>query len=265
MSAEQSPSAPLHSPEVYTLLGVQVHALTIPDLNAQIAQAVADGQMRVIGNHNLHSVYLNSRDEKMRRFNRQADLIHIDGMPLVVWGRLLGYPLRAEHRVTFMDWVWSLMEEAARQGWRVFYLGGKPGVAERAAQVLRARYPGLCIETRHGYFEPAENEAILAQIAAFAPQVLMVGMGMPRQEHWVLDNREGIRANAVLLSGACFDYIAGAVPTPPRWMGRLGLEWLFRLATEPARLAKRYLVEPWSIIPLALKDLAAVRLRKPDR
>ncbi len=262
MNAEQSPLPPVASPAACSLLGVQVHLLTIPLLNASIAQAVAAGQTKIIGHHNLHSLYLYQRDEKMRRFYRQADLIHIDGMPLVFWGRLLGCPLRAQHRVTYMDWVWPLMAEAARRGWRVFYLGGKPGVAEQAAQILRARYPGLQIETRHGYFGQAENEAVLAQIAAFDPHVLMVGMGMPCQEHWVVDNRAGIRANAVLLSGACFDYVAGAVPIPPRWMGRLGLEWLFRLASEPGRLAKRYLVEPWSLIPLVIRDIYNIILRR---
>lgn len=83
----------------------------------------------------------------------------------------------------------------------------------------------------------------------------MVGMGMPRQEHWVVEYHERIEANVIWLVGACFDYVAGAIPTPPRWMGRVGLEWLYRLYSEPQRLASRYLLEPWSLVPLMISDL----------
>ncbi len=115
------------------------------------------------------------------------------------------------------------------------------------------------IATAHGYFDvrsdSQENRAVLEMINAYQPHVLMMGMGMPRQEHWVLDNLEHISANAILTAGAAIDYVAGAVPTPPRWAGRLGLEWLFRLLAEPKRLWRRYLVEPWFILRLFLTEL----------
>jgi len=85
---------------------------------------------------------------------------------------------------------------------------------------------------------------------------------MPRQEHWVIENFENIHANVILTAGACFDYIAGVIPTPPRWMGWLGLEWLYRLLSEPRRLAKRYLLEPWALLPLAIMDLLYNRYKK---
>jgi len=240
-----------------TLLGVTVDPLTITELNKCIAKAVAQGERWIIANHNLHSVYLYHRDPKMRAFFAKAQVVHIDGMSLVYWARVLGYPVTKQHRVTYVDWVHPLMATAAAEGWRVFYLGGKPGVAARAAEKLRQQYPGLVLETRHGYFTPEENDAVLEEITRFQPHVLMVGMGMPRQEHWVLDNLERISANAILTAGACFDYVAGVIPTPPRWMGRMGLEWLYRLWSEPRRLARRYLLEPWFLVPLALKDLSA--------
>jgi len=240
-----------------TLLGVVVDPLMIAELNECIAKAVDQGERWIIANHNLHSVYLYHRDPKMRAFFAKAQVVHIDGMSLVYWARVLGYPVTKQHRVTYVDWVHPLMAMAAAEGWRVFYLGGKPGVAARAAEKLRQQYPGLVLETRHGYFTPEENDAVLEEIARFQPHVLMVGMGMPRQEHWVLDNLERISANAILTAGACFDYVAGVIPTPPRWMGRMGLEWLYRLWSEPRRLARRYLLEPWFLVPLALRDLTA--------
>lgn len=241
------------------LLGITVYPLTIKDLHSLIAEAVTCSQQWIIANHNLHSIYLYHYDSKMRAFYAKADYIHLDGMAIVLLGKLLGLPLRREHRVTYADWTDPLMAESAQQGWRVFYLGSKPGVAESGAEFLRERFPSLQIATAHGYFDvrsdSQENRAVLEMINAYQPHVLMMGMGMPRQEHWVLDNLEHISANAILTAGAAIDYVAGAVPTPPRWAGRLGLEWLFRLLAEPKRLWRRYLVEPWFILRLFLTEL----------
>jgi N-acetylglucosaminyldiphosphoundecaprenol N-acetyl-beta-D-mannosaminyltransferase len=236
-----------------------VDALTIPDLNSLIAEAVERNTKWVIANHNLNSLHLYHHDPKMQAFYAKADYVHIDGMPLVLLGQRLGLPLKREHRVTYADWVWPLMAEAAQQGWRIFYLGSKPGVAEQGASILREKFPSLEIATEHGYFDirpdSQENQTVLSAIHAYQPHVLMVGMSMPRQEHWILDNLEHIQAKAILPSGACIDYVAGAIPTPPRWMGRLGLEWLHRLWSEPRRLWKRYLIEPWFIANLFLREM----------
>lgn len=236
------------------LLGVTLHALSIPQLNALIAEAVERNQRWIIAHHNLHSIYLYHHDSKMASFYRQANYIHVDGMALILLGRLLGLSLRREQRVTYVDWTSPLMTVAAQQGWRIFYLGSKPGVAEQGAKNLQEKFPSLQITTAHGYFDARpdsqENQAVLAAINAYQPHLLMVGMSMPRQEYWVLDNLEQISANAILTTGAAIDYVAGAVPTPPRWAGRWGLEWLFRLVAEPGRLWRRYLVEPWFLVKL---------------
>ncbi|GAB4483908.1 MAG: WecB/TagA/CpsF family glycosyltransferase [Anaerolineales bacterium] len=244
--------------ECLTLLGVTVCPIDIESLNEYINQSIVRMERRIIANHNLHSVYLYHSDPKMSAFYKKAEITHIDGMPLVYWACMLGYSVTSQQRVTYVDWVQPLMAMAASNGWRVFYLGGKPGVALKAAERLRERYPGLNIATRHGYFGPEENDEVLEEIATFHPHVLMVGMGMPRQEHWILDNMERIQANAILTAGACFDYLAGVVPTPPRWMGRLGLEWLFRFLSEPRRLFFRYFIEPWFLLPYAISDLRKV-------
>jgi N-acetylglucosaminyldiphosphoundecaprenol N-acetyl-beta-D-mannosaminyltransferase len=242
----------------YTLMGSWVNALTIPELNALITDAITRSQHWIIAHHNLHSIYLYHNDTKMRAFYVKADYIHVDGMALVLLGRLLGLPLKQEHRVTYADWTTPLIAEAAQQGWRVFYLGSRPGVADQGAKILQQRFPSLQIATAHGYFDARpdsqENQAVLARINAYQPHVLIVGMSMPRQEHWVLDNLEQVSANAILTAGAAFDYVAGAVPTPPRWAGRWGLEWLFRLVSEPRRLWRRYLVEPWFLLWLFLAE-----------
>jgi N-acetylglucosaminyldiphosphoundecaprenol N-acetyl-beta-D-mannosaminyltransferase len=249
----------------YRFLGIQVDALTISDLNALIAEMVQLNERSIIANHNLHSLYLYYHNVHMRIFYEHANYVHIDGMPLVLLGRILGFPLQREHRVTYADWVWPLMQEAEVQGWKIFYLGSKPGVADDGANVLRERFPSLQIATADGYFDAtpnsADNRKLIDTINTYKPQILMVGMGMPRQEQWILDNYEKLKVNAILPSGACIDYVAGAVPTPPRWMGRLGIEWLHRLVSEPKRLWSRYLIEPWFVLLLFLKELWQQKLK----
>lgn len=240
------------------MLGISVNPLSIPQLNSLIAEAVAGKHRWIIAHHNLHSIYLYHHDLKMPAFYAKADYTHVDGMALIFLGKLLGLPLKREHRVTYADWTHPLIADAAQQGWRVFYLGSKPQVAEQGARILQQRFPNLQITTAHGYFDAhpdsQENQAVLAAINAYQPHVLMVGMSMPRQEHWILDNLDRISANVILPSGAAIDYIAGVVPTPPRWAGRWGLEWLFRLIAEPRRLWQRYLVEPWFLLRWFLAD-----------
>jgi N-acetylglucosaminyldiphosphoundecaprenol N-acetyl-beta-D-mannosaminyltransferase len=246
----------------YKFLGVKVDALSIPELNSLIGKSIEQKQKWIIANHNLHSLYLYHNDPEMQGFYAKAEYTHIDSMPLVFVGKLLGFPLKREQRVTYADWVWPLMGEAASKGWRVFYLGSKPGVAEQGANILRQKYPGLQIACAHGYIDmdkdSQDNLATLAAINAYQPHILMVGMGMPRQEHWISDNLENIHTNTILTSGACIDYVAGAIPTPPRWMGRFGLEWLYRLLSEPKRLWRRYLLEPLFLGALLLREISSL-------
>jgi N-acetylglucosaminyldiphosphoundecaprenol N-acetyl-beta-D-mannosaminyltransferase len=220
-------------------------------LNAIVADAIDNRRRVVVANHNLHSIYHYHHDSKMRSFYAVAEHIHVDGMAVIGLGRLLGIPLSRDHRVTFVDWMGPLANAAAEHGWRVFYLGSRPGVAKLGAEALRRSYPGLQIETAHGYFDPdpssQEAQAVVAKIEAWRPHLLITGMGMPRQEHWIVDHLEKLSANIILNGGAALDYFAGVIPTPPRWAGRCGLEWLFRLMAEPRRLWFRYLVEPWFI------------------
>lgn len=247
------------------LLGGAMDLVTPADVLARIAEAAAGGPRVLIANHNLHSLALIRRDPEMAAFYARADLIEIDSRPAIAWGRLLGLPTRPEHRCTYLDWreaFWTLADEGR---WRVFYLGGAPGVAETAAKLLKARWPGVQIAVRDGFFDKtaggAEDAEVLAAINAFAPHVLLVGMGMPLQETWILGRYDGLNAAAVLPVGAAFDYEAGVQRAAPRILGRLGLEWLYRLLSDPARLFHRYLLEPWSLLGPALVDLRRRRRR----
>jgi N-acetylglucosaminyldiphosphoundecaprenol N-acetyl-beta-D-mannosaminyltransferase len=253
---EHASRAPDREISVHEFLGLRIGEYDITSLTDRVARAVARNEQIVVANHNLHSLYLCGRDARLRAFHSTADVTHADGMSIIILARLSGVPLKRAHRVTYVDWLGPLMREAARRDWRVFALGGRPGVCEKAAARLQVRYPGLVIEGAHGYFDHArdsrDSAAVLARIAEFDPQVLLVGMGMPRQEHWVHDHRSQIQANAILMAGAAMDYVAGIVPTPPRAAASAGFEWMWRLAAEPTRLWRRYLIEPWSVLGMVL-------------
>jgi N-acetylglucosaminyldiphosphoundecaprenol N-acetyl-beta-D-mannosaminyltransferase len=243
----------------YSMLGVRLDGLTTETLYAAITQAIQEGRPTVIGNHNLHSIYLYHHDAKMRRFYSQARYVFIDGMPLILLGRLLGYPLRREHRMTSIDWLRPMLPTAVAQGWRLFFLGSRPGVAERSAAILRSEFTGLEIDAMHGYFDPRPGseggEAVIARIQAYRPAILCVGMGMPRQEHWIEDHIDRLDVRVVLNLGGFMELMTGELPLPPRWISRLGLEWLVRLISRPRRVWRRYLVEPWYLLPLLARDV----------
>jgi len=248
------------------LLGQPVDLVRPEEVMLHLARHIRDGRRTVVANHNLHSLYLVRKSPEMQAFYAAADLIQVDSRPLLAFARRLGLRGRAFHRCTYLDWrghFWSL---ADREGWRVMAVGGAPGVGETAARRLGERYPEANIRTRHGFFDispgSAENAAVLAEVAAFRPHVLFVGMGMPRQEAWIVANLDRLPACAILSVGAAFDYEAGVQTAAPRWTGRLGLEWAYRLARDPGRLFVRYCVEPWSLLPAALEDIRAARRRR---
>jgi N-acetylglucosaminyldiphosphoundecaprenol N-acetyl-beta-D-mannosaminyltransferase len=252
-------------PRRVRLLGGEVDLITPSDVLRRVDAAASGGPPALIANHNAHSLFLIRRSPPLRAFFAEADLIQIDSAPLILWGRLLGLPLTRGMRSTYLDWRGDFWRLAEARRWRVFYLGGAPGVADAAAARLAARYPNLQIGCQHGFFDRSmagtENRQVLAKLAAYEPQVLLVGMGMPLQELWVLENRAAIRAGAILTVGAAFDYEAGVQTAAPRWAGRLGVEWLARLIRQPRRLAGRYLLEPWLLIGPAIGDVAAALAR----
>lgn len=259
----------VHRDRELELLGVDVYPLTMEELNDTIERAVTRCTKTVVANHNLHSIYLYHREPAMRAFFALPQVLpHIDGMPLVLLARLLGHPVRRKQRVTYMDWIDPLMRFAQRRKLRVFYLGGKPEVARTGTELMRDRYRGLEFVAQHGYFDATpgseENRLRLRQIDDFETNILVVGMGMPRQEIWTGENLPDIEANAILMAGGCLDYLTGNVPTPPRWLGQIGLEWSYRLVSQPRRLARRYLWEPWALLPLLLRNFTGSPKQSPE-
>lgn len=258
----------LPTPPRIRLLGAEVDLITPNEVMSALDFLVLEPRASIVANHNTYSLSLLRRQPQLRRFFEAADIIEIDSTVVISWARLLGLPARQQHRSTYLDWRDAFWAKAGAKGWRVYLLGGRPGVAERAGEHLLSRWPGTRVKAHHGYFDTARestgNEAVLADIRAFDPDIILVGMGMPRQEAWILDNHRSLGRGVLLSVGAAIDYEAGVQKPAPRWLGRCGLEWLYRLIREPRRLARRYLVDPWILTPEAASDVAASlrRLRR---
>ena len=157
----------------------------------------------------------------------------------------LGYKI--PERITYADWTWQLAELAVSRDFTLFFLGARPGIAEKAATKLREKFPSLnVVGTHHGYFDKTrdsvENKKVIDEINLAKPDILIVGFGMPVQEQWLMENWEDIDAKVALTGGAVFDYISGELQRGPRWMVDYGFEWLARLLIEPRRLWRRYIV-----------------------
>jgi N-acetylglucosaminyldiphosphoundecaprenol N-acetyl-beta-D-mannosaminyltransferase len=227
------------------ILGVMIHPVTLQRLLDITTLALHRHQRMIIAYVNVHAMNLAYRLPWFRSFLNNSDIVFCDGFG-VKWGaRLLGHHI--PQRFTPPDWIDQLAAIAAREGFSMFLLGARPGVAEKAAAQLRDRAPGLRISgTHHGFFDKnpgsAENAAVAQAINAAQPDILLIGFGMPMQERWLLENWQNVQATIALPVGAAFDYLSGEVRRGPRWMTDNGLEWLARLVIEPRRLWQRYII-----------------------
>jgi N-acetylglucosaminyldiphosphoundecaprenol N-acetyl-beta-D-mannosaminyltransferase len=247
----------LTNPNRYPLLGVECNALTATDVLKRFEYAIDTDQPNlIIGNHNLHSIYLFHREPGMQRFYDLCNVIYIDSMLLIFLGKLLGLPLERKHRTAFLDWHKNLLSLAEARAWRIFYVGGRQESVRKGAEWFRGHYPKLSIRFHHGFFTSRQLPALYDEIREFRPHILLVGMGMPRQEDWIISALGNVRANAIMNGGAMIEYLMGDLIATPRWLGQLGLEWMFRLIMEPRRLARRYLIEPFYLLDLLARDLA---------
>lgn len=230
------------SPRV-DILGVKVSAIDLGDAVRTIGDWIARRQRRYVCITGVHGVMECRRDPALRRIHNEAGLVTPDGMPLVWMARRLGFG--RVRRVYGPDLMREVSRLSPQYGYRHFYFGGAPGLAERLRDVLCQTYPGLCVA---GILSPpfravtqVEDDAMIDAINAARPDIVWVGLSTPKQERWMQAHRHLIEAPVLIGVGAAFDFLAGTKPQAPRWMQRGGLEWLFRLASEPRRLGGRYL------------------------
>ncbi len=247
------------------LFGYQIDALRMPEAVEQLFAWTRqrDGVCRYVITPNVDHTVLFQHHEGLRLAYADAALVLADGMPVVLASRLLGRPV--PERVAGSDLVPALFDAADQHhGVRVYLLGAAPGVAERAALRIAARWPSVEVVGTYAPplgFEkdPRECELILSRIRAARPDVLVVGLGAPKQELWVHAHSDRIAAPVALCVGATIDFLAGEKPRAPRWMRSTGLEWLHRLASEPKRLFARYARDAWIFPRLVWREWSATR------
>nr|WP_137831049.1 WecB/TagA/CpsF family glycosyltransferase [Methylobacterium sp. L1A1] len=249
------------------ILGVGISAIDMEDAVATIDRWIDQRQRQFVCITGVHGVMECRRDIELRGILRAAGLVTPDGMPLVWMAHRLGFD--RVRRVYGPDLMREVSRLSQERGYRHFYFGGGPGLADALAAQQRAAYPGIqVVGTLSPPFRPAseaEDEAMVQAINAAKPDIVWVGLSTPKQERWMSAHRDRIEAPVMIGVGAAFDFLAGTKRQAPLWMQRSGLEWAFRLASEPRRLWRRYATIVPSFLVLAGAQLAhrrgAVRIR----
>jgi len=224
------------------ILGCRVDMIGAQEAIVQIKQMIYRGRPGHIITLNAEIVYQAQSSAELRETINGADLVTPDGIGIVWGGRKLGYEFR--ERVTGIDLLKRLCQEAPVENWGIYLLGSAPGVAEEAARRLIEANPGLKIAGTHdGYFSEEDMPSLIAEIKALNPQILFVALGAPKQEYWIKEYKDILGVPACIGVGGSLDVIAGHKKRAPAWMIKLNLEWLYRLLSEPSRL-QRQLVLP---------------------
>jgi N-acetylglucosaminyldiphosphoundecaprenol N-acetyl-beta-D-mannosaminyltransferase len=241
------------------ILGVGVSAVNMQKALARIESWIESREPNYVMAVSAHGIVECLKDERLRKIYNRAAMVTPDGMPIAWISRLMGY--RHVERVYGPDLMMALCERSRDRGYRHFLYGGwPPDVVEKLALRLKNRFPGIRIVGIHcppfGPVTPEEDAIIVEKINATRPDIVWIGLGAPKQEFWA-DSHVGRVAAPVLIGvGAAFDFHSGTKPQAPRWMMRAGLEWFFRVLTEPRRLGPRYLrdnpVFLWNILRQAL-------------
>lgn len=255
---------------VADVLGMRFHALDFATAVEELLDLAHGARCAYAVTANVDHLVRYTKQPELHYLYEQADLVLADGTPLVWASRLLGAPL--PERVAGSDLFPALCARAAEDGLSVFLFGGAPGTADAATEIMRKRHPRLCVTgtycPSYGFEDdPAECKRIVATIRAARPDILFVGLGSPKQEQWIVANKDACGAKLNLGVGISFSFACGQVKRAPRWMRRAGLEWAHRLLQEPHRLWRRYLVRDLAFLPLLAGRLCkqVTRSRKTSR
>lgn len=231
------------------LLGAGIDPLTLREAVDRVAALVARGGTHQVVTLNPEYLYRAQKEPDLLDIVREASLVTADGVGILWAASVHGYSL--PERVTGIDLLVALCARAAAEGWRVFFLGGRPGVAAAAANRLREQYPGLMVVgVHHGYFAEDEEATVLGKIKATAPQLLFVGLGAPKQERWIYKHRGELQNVVAMGVGGSFDVLSGRAKRAPEWMRRRGLEWLGRLLYEPRRWRRMLILPRFALLVL---------------
>lgn len=240
------------------LLGCDIDRL---DMQATVERCRDLVRSRAVAQHvcvNAAKLVALQRDRRLREIVARCDIVSADGQAVVWASRILGKPL--PERVAGIDLMYELITLAEREGWRVYFLGARREVLDRAIERIRERHPGLAVAgARNGYFSDLEEEDVCAGIRAARPDILFVAMSSPRKEYWLGEHARRLGIPLSMGVGGALDVEAGIARRAPAWMQQAGLEWLYRLVQDPRRLLGRYLIGNTRFLALVAHELARRR------
>jgi len=216
------------------VLNVMIDVVTMKEAVARVEQFIKLGRPHLVVTPNAEMIMMANADNSFAQIINNADLVVPDGAGVVWAARYNGD--RMPERVAGYDLVQNLLVAAARQKYRIYMLGGAPGIVDKAKQVAEKRYPGVqIVGTRHGFFSKSDEAEIIGNIKACRPDILLVALGVPRQEKWITEYSKQLQVPVAIGVGGTFDVMAGTVQRAPLWMQNANLEWLYRLMSEPKR------------------------------
>jgi len=251
----------MKGPPRVNILGVGISAINMEMALETIEDWIVTRAPHYVCVTPVHGVMEGQQDPDLRRILNASGLTTPDGMPLVWLSRLKGF--RHVSRVYGPDLMLTLCERSVEQGYRHFFYGGAEGVPEQLAVRLQQRFPGLLVVGTYSPpfrpLTPAEDVQVVEMINRAKPDIVWIGISTPKQDRWMAAHVGQLTAPVLIGVGAAFDFHAGLKPQAPHWMQRSGLEWFFRLLTEPRRLWKRYLINNPLFLMLILMQALGLR------
>jgi N-acetylglucosaminyldiphosphoundecaprenol N-acetyl-beta-D-mannosaminyltransferase len=244
--------------EKVTLFGIPIDNLNMAEVLDRIESMIGDGEIHQHVVVNVDKIVKMESNPDLRQTVLDCDLITVDGQPVIWVSRLLKCPIK--ERVTGVDLFDALMARCAERGLRPYLLGARQEIVAKTVDVLKTKYPKLQLAGwRNGYWAADEEASIVREIMRAKPAVLCMAVGSPKQELFLGKWKQEMHVPFVMGVGGSFDVTAGVLRRAPRWMQRLGVEWLFRLAQEPRRLWRRYLNEDMAFFRLVWREWRAKR------
>ena len=224
--------------EPVKILDVPVHPLTMGEAVSVLEESITSGEQAFVVTANAEIIMMCQEDAGYKKIvSQDAQLVLPDGAGAVWAGRHLGY--KVPERVAGFDLYCQLLDKAAQKGYKAFFFGGSPGIAEAAKAKSEELYPGVqVVGCRNGYFKEEESQAIIDEINASGADMLFAALGAPKQEKWLVRYREQLKPKILMGIGGSFDVFAGKMERAPKWMQDASLEWLFRLYKQPSRFVR---------------------------
>ncbi|SOD91819.1 WecB/TagA/CpsF family glycosyltransferase [Spirosoma fluviale] len=239
------------NPDNVDVLGIKLNPIRYQALFSKIDDSIQNGAPKsIIAYTNLHGLYMYLKSKVVKDFYKASTVNYFDGMTVVLFAKALGYPIPTNYRMTLLDFIDEFFIHCKDNKYKVLWIGGEEDYLKIGIDRLKTKIPGLELDSINGF---QKTEVYLDKINNVKPDIILLGLGQPRQEEWVLANKDKFDCKVIWCIGATIDYISGKVYMPPRWAGRIGMEWFFRLVSEPKRMWFRYFIEPLVVLTYFLR------------